>query len=236
MYASARTHNLACWLCSLTLSIPTRFTSSLVEMQQRSINTSIRRRRRRLGVLRDDSDDELGTLDIPWEWIYDTHDAFGSKGSGIIGAQLGNFRCFIGDCVFLKAEGSHEAWVAIICEFLEDDDGGKAANFMWFSTEREIRNKHRKRTDFLLVSHNFNGVSRRRWIAYHSERTLYHAVVGCQSPRSNQRQGYCDVSRCLCRKISYRKSPTFLQGVRLSPRMQYKNGYVHGRVCLGGHL
>ncbi|ROT37032.1 ATPase [Sodiomyces alkalinus F11] len=119
-------------------------------MRPRSLNSSMRRRRRRLGVWRDDSDDELGTLDVPWEWIYDTKDAPSSRGNKIIGAQFGRFRCFIGDCVLLKAEGSHEAWVAIICQFLEDDDGQKAAEFMWFSTEPEIRNKYRKRTDSLL--------------------------------------------------------------------------------------
>jgi origin recognition complex subunit 1 len=115
-------------------------------------------------VTRDDSDDELGLDDLPWEFIYDVQeperngDAEGERkrrkiaGKKAIGARMGNFECRIGDCVMLKADGSNEAWVAIICEFLEDEeDGEKAANFMWFSTEKEIRNKEKKRSDFYWV-------------------------------------------------------------------------------------
>ncbi|KAI2601800.1 P-loop containing nucleoside triphosphate hydrolase protein [Hypoxylon sp. NC1633] len=109
------------------------------------------------GVARDDSDDELGIDDHPWEWIYRTDQrsepATKRKRSvrhEISGARMGNFECYIGDCVLLKAEGSNEAWVAIITEFREaDDDGDKVADFLWFSTENEIRNSDRKRTDFL---------------------------------------------------------------------------------------
>ncbi|KAH0424776.1 origin recognition complex subunit [Colletotrichum camelliae] len=130
-----------------------------------SIRTSRRPARKPTGVARDDSDDELGVEDLPWKWLYDrattktpeTHKESDIprkrkrkiSGPRIVGAGLGTFQCFIGDCVLLKAEGSKEAWVAIICEFVEDDDGEKAANFMWFSTEKEIRNKERKRLDFL---------------------------------------------------------------------------------------
>ncbi|KAK2001729.1 ATPase [Colletotrichum falcatum] len=121
---------------------------------------------RSTGVARDDSDDELGVDDFPWEWIHDSTNANSPEetvsGSShgrkrrrvnmeahVKGARMGNFECYIGDCVLLKAEGSKEAWVAIICDFLEQDDGEKAASFMWFSTEKEIRNKERKRLDFL---------------------------------------------------------------------------------------
>ncbi|KAI9839916.1 MAG: hypothetical protein M1819_000108 [Sarea resinae] len=138
------------------------------------------------GVNREDSDDELGLEDHPWEWIYgeangadldaqksneslvgtsdtESADALGQdianrnrKRKGlpvpverkIIGARMGDFQCQIGDCVLLKSELSNEAWVGLICEFLEDEDEEKAANFMWFSTEKEIRNKIKKRTDF----------------------------------------------------------------------------------------
>ncbi|KAL9600129.1 MAG: hypothetical protein Q9219_003385 [cf. Caloplaca sp. 3 TL-2023] len=103
------------------------------------------------GILREDSDDELGLEDHPWEWIYsqETVDD-GAEPDRIIGARMAEFQCAIGDCCLLKAEGSNEAWVGIICAFEEDDeDGDKAANFMWFSTEREIRNKQKKRTDSL---------------------------------------------------------------------------------------
>lgn len=67
---------------------------------------------------------------------------------------MGSFECRIGDSVLLKAEGSNEAWVGIICEFLEDDgENEMAANFMWFSTQAEIRNKDKKRTDYYWVSY-----------------------------------------------------------------------------------
>ena len=112
------------------------------------------------GVARDDSDDELGIDDHPWEWIYRQPQTSGSatkrKGNDqhdILGARMGTFECYVGDCVLLKAEGSNEAWVAIVAGFREaDDDGDKAADFLWFSTEKEIRNSDRKRKDFLPVS------------------------------------------------------------------------------------
>ncbi|KAI1459433.1 P-loop containing nucleoside triphosphate hydrolase protein [Annulohypoxylon moriforme] len=109
------------------------------------------------GIARDDSDDELGIDDHPWEWIYrqtQTSDSAAKrKRNGqpeITGARMGTFECYVGDCVLLKAEGSNEAWVAIIAGFREaDEDGDKAADFLWFSTEKEIRNSERKRKDFL---------------------------------------------------------------------------------------
>ncbi|KAI0140180.1 P-loop containing nucleoside triphosphate hydrolase protein [Hypoxylon sp. NC0597] len=109
------------------------------------------------GVARDDSDDELGIDDHPWEWIYRQTQPPNSIAKrkrndqqDIIGARMGTFECYVGDCVLLKADGSNEAWVAIVTEFREEDeDGDKAANFLWFSTEKEIRNSDRKRTDFL---------------------------------------------------------------------------------------
>ena len=130
----------------------------------------LRSRKRRVpqGVSREDSDDELGSDDLPWQWIYETQsserngeddDGSGERkrrktsASKIIGARMGTFECRVGDCVLLKAEGSNEAWVGIICEFLEDDgENDMAANFMWFSTQAEIRNKDKKRTDYHPVS------------------------------------------------------------------------------------
>lgn len=137
------------------------------------------------GVSREDSDDELGSDDLPWEWIYegeapaerrsrsgsndddgeddDDDDGTGERkrrkvtGNKIVGAHMGTFECRVGDCVLLKAEGSNEAWVGLICEFVDDEDGDMAANFMWFSTEQEIRNKDKKRTDFYWVCPPLNG-------------------------------------------------------------------------------
>ncbi|KAI4277283.1 MAG: hypothetical protein L6R38_005471 [Xanthoria sp. 2 TBL-2021] len=104
------------------------------------------------GVLREDSDDELGLDDHPWEWIYpeaNDDDDDEAEPDQIIGARMGDFQCSIGDCCLLKAEGTNEAWVGIICSFEEDEDGDKSADFMWFSTEKEIRNKQKKRMDAL---------------------------------------------------------------------------------------
>ena len=104
------------------------------------------------GVGREDSDDELGLDDLPWEWVYSKELAKrADRERDIVGARMGEFQCMIGDCVLLKAEGTNEAWIGLICTFEEDDDGEKAANFMWFSTEREIRNKQKKRKDALPV-------------------------------------------------------------------------------------
>lgn len=109
------------------------------------------------GVTRDDSDDELGYEDHPWEWIYEKEETEEDEGLAgeseheqsatarkrrskpirsvpskqkIIGAKMGNFKCKIGDCVLLKAEGTNSAWVGIICEFMEDVEGEKEAKFM----------------------------------------------------------------------------------------------------------
>lgn len=101
-------------------------------------------------VTREDSDDELGLVDHPWEWIYAKED--GHEVDKVVGARMGTFQCMLGECVLLKAEGSKEAWVGLICDFIEDvDEHGKAANFMWFSSEKEIRNKQKKRADVMPV-------------------------------------------------------------------------------------
>lgn len=121
------------------------------------------------GVARDDSDDELGTDDHPWEWIYDKEvaDAEPTEENGrkrkrtaapqaqIKGARMGSFECYLGDIMLLKAERTSEAWVGIICDFQVDEEGDKAANFMWFSSAQEIRNP-KKRTDFLEVACDLN--------------------------------------------------------------------------------
>ena len=170
---------------------------SLLSHPEHNVRGSRAERARRLlagvGISREDSDDELGYEDHPWEWIYERVDEIDSeKANGlpkaplqedhnainilndhalvgekrnahaakagirgrIVGAQMGGFRCRLGDCVLLKAEGTNEAWVGLICEFQEgEDDQGKMANIMWFSTEKEIKNKQKKRLDFMQVRH-----------------------------------------------------------------------------------
>ncbi|KAF2638046.1 origin recognition complex subunit 1 [Massarina eburnea CBS 473.64] len=137
----------------------------MAPLRQRSRVEKARQYLRDGAILREDSDDELGYEDHPWEWIYDddadepqpTPQAPSRKRKAapipgqkrIVGARMGSFECKQGDTVFLKAEGN-QAWVGIICDLFEDDDDGeKMARFMWFSSEKEIRNKSTKRTDFL---------------------------------------------------------------------------------------
>ncbi|KAH7030798.1 P-loop containing nucleoside triphosphate hydrolase protein [Microdochium trichocladiopsis] len=87
-------------------------------------------------------------------------------GKRIVGASRGDAEYHIGDCVLLRAEGQADSWVAIISDFVErDEDGDQAANFLWFANEKEIRNKNRKRTDFLpnevyiTPDHDINSLS-----------------------------------------------------------------------------
>lgn len=128
-------------------------------------------------VLREDSDDELGYDDHPWEWIYEDAGAgkapvddnatprkryatSTSLAQRIVGARMGSFTCKIGDALMLKADGN-QAWVGIVCDFYDDDDEEKTAKFLWFSSEQEIRNKNKKRTDFLPVG--YMGLSTQEW-------------------------------------------------------------------------
>jgi origin recognition complex subunit 1 len=139
-------------------------------MAPRKKSTTVEQARHYLtggAVTREDSDDELGYEDLPWEWIYqaDGEDTGArnptprkrkvASAAGlerrIVGARMGNFQCKVGDAVLLKADGNL-AWVGIISEFHEDEEEEeKMARFLWFSSEREIRNNAKKRTDFLKV-------------------------------------------------------------------------------------
>ena len=119
---------------------------------------------------------------------------------------MGSFECRLGDCVLLKADGPNEAWVGIIYDFLDEDgdEGEKAANFMWFSTEKEIRNKEKKRTDFEPVSYELClfGATVTDVYSLRLERTLYITVVGYQSACFHQWQGESHVASCLPQKLS----------------------------------
>lgn len=76
----------------------------------------------------------------------------------IVGACVGTESYYRGDCVLLRAEGSSQCWVAIIQDFTVDDEGRKAAEFVWFSNEKEVVNRAKKRTDALPVRSNvWNG-------------------------------------------------------------------------------
>ncbi|KAK1239591.1 hypothetical protein MKX07_001045 [Trichoderma sp. CBMAI-0711] len=114
----------------------------------------------------DEASDDDGSAEsehLEWEWICssDQSEHGEDEGAGdrkrrkvagnskIVGARYGDFECRVGDTVMLKADGSNGTWVAIICDFRDDDAvDGMAANFMWFSTEKEIPNKDKKRKDY----------------------------------------------------------------------------------------
>lgn len=130
-------------------------TSSSFAMPGRRKRSKIEQARHILsggGVQRENSDDELGEEDHPWEWIYEGS----GKSHAIVGARMGSFECYLGDIVLLQAPSKNEAWVAMLHDFaeaeIEDDDGElvveKQATMLWFASEKEIRSKH-KRTDFL---------------------------------------------------------------------------------------
>lgn len=145
-------------------------------------------------VLREDSDDELGYEDHPWDWIYEETgaDEVAHKENAtprkrkaapksverrIVGARMGNFKCKLGDTVLLKAEGN-QAWVGIICGFYEEDDE-KMANFLWFSSEREIRNQNKKRTDFLPVRQS---IPNHAWCTNRAQNELYISAAFDENP------------------------------------------------------
>lgn len=103
------------------------------------------------GLIREDSDDELGYDDLPWEWIYETdasedkenskpqeptteedcHESQtprrrsvrpNTKKQRILGARMGSFECRLGHVVLLKSPEAGKDWVGIITEFLEEED------------------------------------------------------------------------------------------------------------------
>lgn len=113
-------------------------------------------------VVRYDSDDELGLVDYPWEWIYAERpvnpDEKKKKKSRakprperIVGAKSGSFSCRVGEVVFMKGLVSGEAWVGIICNFEEDENAEKCVNVMWFTTEREMEDPSKKLMDYMPV-------------------------------------------------------------------------------------
>ncbi|KAL9115443.1 MAG: hypothetical protein Q9227_000764 [Pyrenula ochraceoflavens] len=123
------------------------------------------------GLARDDSDDELGVEDYPWEWIYKSESAIDNfkdeektptrkrKASAltdvsnkpqIIGARMGKFSCKIGDAVLLKSPEEGKDWAALICGFSEaneDDEDEMSVNVMWFVSPEEFGKKEKRRSD-----------------------------------------------------------------------------------------
>ncbi|KAI1821091.1 ATPase [Xylaria intraflava] len=102
-----------------------------------------------------DDDDDDDDLDDDWEWIYSAANSQSGRARHesarhIIGARNGKIEFHIGDCVRLESDSASQIWAAILIDFVEsDENGAMAADFLWFSSENEIRNGPRKRTDFL---------------------------------------------------------------------------------------
>lgn len=129
-------------------------------------------------LVHEDSDDELGDEDHPWDWIYDTANdtkqeaevdiASPEKSSrrrssrparkrpAIVGARMGTFECRLGQVVLLKSPEPGKDWVGIITEFLEEEDEDeedeviKSANIMWFASPDEfLSTRNKRRADAL---------------------------------------------------------------------------------------
>jgi origin recognition complex subunit 1 len=128
-------------------------------------------------LVREDSDDELGDEDHPWDWIYapepdnkdeaETNGASPTKSSRrrssrpakkrptIVGARMGTFECYLGQVVLLKSPEPGKDWVGIITEFVEEEDEDedqiiKSANIMWFASPDEfLSTRNKRRADAL---------------------------------------------------------------------------------------
>ena len=116
------------------------------------------------GFAREDSDDELGYDDLPWEWVFsnDTTKAqedeqdvektpsrkrkssamsSSSREVVIVGAKMGTFSVKIGDTVLLKSPEQGKDWAGIICAFSDVDDNDEeemCAHIQWFCSPEEL--------------------------------------------------------------------------------------------------
>lgn len=147
--------------------------------KSRSRKSSVRKRAQlwmtKGGLVRDDSDDELGEEDHPWEWIYDHNDENNKESEQattedtpkssrrrtprpnakrrrtIVGARMGSFECALGQVVLLKSPEPGKDWIGIITEFVEQEDPDaedeiiKSANIMWFASPDEFMSTRNKR-------------------------------------------------------------------------------------------
>ena len=126
------------------------------------------------GFDREDSDDELGYEDIPWEWVYEDSGADGQDGQksrkrkasamadaprAIIGAHMGSFSVKIGDAVLLKSPEQGKDWAGLICAFSETDDDGEedmCCHIQWFCSPEELMgSKKSKIRDDVLPNESY---------------------------------------------------------------------------------
>jgi origin recognition complex subunit 1 len=114
-------------------------------------------------LVRDDSDDELGYEDLPWQWVYDGDSEPESdvqdssdedstrrkkrkasqalRNRRIAGASMGSFSVRIGETVLLKSPEQGKDWVGLICGFSDTDEDGDAemcAHIQWFCSPEEL--------------------------------------------------------------------------------------------------
>jgi origin recognition complex subunit 1 len=115
------------------------------------------------GLRRDDSDDELGYEDHPWQWIYEDEEdsksldepqvkrkagALDSKKRFKVGARMGSFSVRIGDPLLLKSPEQGKDWVGIACDFSdynEDKEEEKCVHIQWFCTPEELMSGKRSK-------------------------------------------------------------------------------------------
>lgn len=136
-----------------------------VSVQMDGDADTAKKRRRWLtkgGLTREDSDDELGIDDLPWQWEYSSGpdeygdgmvdventpsrkrktSAISGKKAIISGAKMGNFSVKIGDAVLLKSPEQGKDWAGIICAFSDTDDDDEeemCAHIQWFCSPDEL--------------------------------------------------------------------------------------------------
>lgn len=160
---------------SLRTIVQRRFYSKMVRDKQYSTKGALSR---------DDSDDELGYEDHPWQWMYEDeqqqdadnwdHDRTPSKKRkatefskkrSIVGARMGGFVVRVGDTVLLKSPEQGKDWVGIICAFSEtdeDEDEEMCAHIQWFCSPEELSfgKRGREKPEFLpneqFITGDFN--------------------------------------------------------------------------------
>ncbi|KAJ9613023.1 Origin recognition complex, subunit 1 [Cladophialophora chaetospira] len=127
------------------------------------------------GLRREDSDDELGYEDHPWQWIYEGEDSGRSedretnskkrKASAldgakkrIIGARMGSFAVRIGDSVLLKSPEQGKDWVGLACDFSDENEDGEdemCIHIQWFCTPEELMSGKRSKLPDVLPNESY---------------------------------------------------------------------------------
>ena len=132
-----------------------------------SITKTTPRKKRYLtkgGLQREDSDDELGYDDHPWQWIYEDEEdpespdqpktkkrkagALDGKKRCIVGARMGSFAVGIGDSVLLKSPEQGKDWVGLASGFSDENEDGEeemCVHILWFCAPDELYHGSRRK-------------------------------------------------------------------------------------------